>query len=69
MTLDAGVFETARGNPPLEKAAHGNADGDQSLETSTDETDEVHHEYPSTWKLILITIALCLAVLCFGLVS
>lgn len=63
-----GSLKAASDQPPLEKATDGQEDGHQSSDMNSNRNDKTNNEYPSTWKLILITIALCFAVLCFGLV-
>lgn len=50
------------------KRPDGNVGGDEEVKnnTETDEDDRV--EYPVAWKLVLITVALCLSVFCVALV-
>ena len=43
-------------------------DDQRDANLSFNQSEEDHQEYPNTLKLSLITTALCLAILCFGLV-
>lgn len=42
---------------------------EKAVEKAAATSDEEEIEYPSSWKLVLITIALCLSVFCMALVS
>jgi hypothetical protein len=50
-----------------EKANPGETDPEKTAEVAS--TEEEQTEYPSSWKLGFITIALCLSVFCMALVS
>lgn len=39
-----------------------------SQEGAEEEDPDANHEYPTAWKLTIITIALCLSVFCMALV-
>lgn len=53
------VASEKRDHPSLEKPTPAHVDND-------DDDDDI--EYPTAWKLVLVSIALCLAVFCMALV-
>ena len=56
------------GQPLSPKNSAKSQDGGELGRTKTqDEIDDESREYPSSWKLAVITLALCLAVFCFAL--
>lgn len=53
-------------NPPAETKETNLETAEQQQQDEEEEKDDV--EYPAKWRLALITIALCLSVLCMALV-
>lgn len=58
--------ETETQQPTSEKAVHEISDEPTKQPAVDDEDDNI--EYPSSWRLALITVALCLSVFCMALV-
>lgn len=52
----------------LETAEKSPSQEQQQQQQQDEEEEEDNHEYPAKWRLALITIALCLSVLCMALV-
>jgi hypothetical protein len=60
------IAENDTQQPTSEKVAHEISDETTKRPGMNDEDDNI--EYPSSWRLALITIALCLSVFCMALV-
>lgn len=74
--IKTGPLETTQSTPSIQSAHSGQdvstdaGDASAAAEKNNDgDALEKEEEYPSSWRLALITIALCLSVFCMALVS